>query len=35
MFMLEFETVKGADSNDKYIDQYRAMPAFYGYGSLL
>lgn len=35
MFMLEFVTVKGADSKDEDIDQYRAMPAFYGYGSLL
>lgn len=36
MCMLEFETVKGADSKkDKDIDQYRALPAFYGYGSLL
>ena len=33
--MLEFETVKGADSKDKDIDQYGALPIFYGYGSLL
>lgn len=29
--MLEFETVKGADSKDKDIDQYRALPTFYGW----